>query len=95
MARAVPPPERRAEPQATLGGVGDQLRVCREARNLSAEAIAARSGTTAARLLDIEQGRGNPDFVTLDHIARLGLGLPLSRLIRAAERAAEARSRDA
>jgi hypothetical protein len=49
--------------------------------------VARRAETTAALVRAIENGRGNPEFLTLDHIARLGLRMPLSLIVAAAERA--------
>jgi transcriptional regulator with XRE-family HTH domain len=58
----------------------------RERRGWTQQEVAERAGLRERQLRDIEQGHANSSFIAFDHLARLGLGMPFSTLIEAAER---------
>jgi transcriptional regulator with XRE-family HTH domain len=80
----------RPEAEALLRLIGEAIQAERTARGLTVADLAARADTTPSRVSGIEEGRGNPDFLTLDAVVRHGLALPLTPLIVAAERARDA-----
>ena len=68
--------------------VGRQVKQEREAQGMMQTTLAERAGMRVALLREIEHGRGNPAFPALDRLVRVGLRIPLSDLIAAAEREA-------
>ncbi len=74
--------------RSLLAIVGRQVKHEREAQGMTQTALAERAGVRVARVREIEHGRGNPAFPALDHLVRIGLHIPLSDLIAAAEREA-------
>jgi transcriptional regulator with XRE-family HTH domain len=80
----------RPETHELLRLIGQSIQEERTARDLTVADLAARADTTALRVAAIEEGRGNPDFLTLDAVIRHGLVLPLTPLIAAAERTRDA-----
>lgn len=69
-------------PQPTLGKAIRQLR---EKSDLTQEALAAKANLTGRSLSAIETGKANPTWATVGDIAA-ALGVPVSRLAKAAER---------
>lgn len=65
--------------------LGRAVQIMRGTRGLTQRDLAARARVRAQRLSDIEAGRGNPTFATVEAIAR-GLGIKASELLAAAER---------
>lgn len=70
----------------SLNRLGSIIRVERERRGLSQEALASLGGVSRTYLGEIERGSANPSFTTLEQIAD-ALGLALSELIHVYERA--------
>ncbi|ALG10102.1 helix-turn-helix domain-containing protein [Kibdelosporangium phytohabitans] len=64
--------------------LADTLRAAREARDLSANALATRSGVSRAMIAKIERGETQPTAVLLGKLAA-ALGMTLSSLIARAE----------
>lgn len=58
---------------------GRCLRQIRQARRLTLEEVAERSGLDAAQLQKLEMGKGNVSLVTLSRLA-VGLGQPIAVL---------------
>jgi transcriptional regulator with XRE-family HTH domain len=60
--------------------LGQQIRSLRQARGLTLETIAQRSGISIGALSQVERGKGNPAFFTLIKIAH-ALEVPLTSLL--------------
>lgn len=65
--------------------LGDAIRSLRQARDLTQEALADRTGLTANYVGDCERGERNPSVRALWQLAD-GLGVPVSELMREAEK---------
>jgi transcriptional regulator with XRE-family HTH domain len=89
----------RASTEQLMATVGGELHALRKMRDLTIEALSARSGVSLGLISQIERGRGNPSFNTLVQMAH-ALDVPIGRLFHAAEdtsplvRADERRSLD-
>lgn len=89
----------RASAEQLMSTVGSQLRTLRKMRELTIEALSARSGVSIGLISQIERGRGNPSFNTLVQMAH-ALEVPIGRLFHTADetsplvRADERRSLD-
>jgi transcriptional regulator with XRE-family HTH domain len=66
---------------------GAQIRVIRQARGLTLEALGARTGFSAVQIYHVEKGEINTPIETLARIVA-GLGVPLYALFRQAEETA-------
>jgi transcriptional regulator with XRE-family HTH domain len=67
-----------------FGSVARNVRVARQRRGLSLEALAVRAGISKGILVALEQQRGNPSLSTLVRVAD-ALGLPVSSLVETGE----------
>jgi transcriptional regulator with XRE-family HTH domain len=65
--------------------LGQQIRSLRQARGLTLEAVAQRSGTSIGALSQVERGKGNPAFFTLVKVAH-ALEVPVTSLLQPATR---------
>src|SRR5262249_15403077 len=63
-----------------IAGLGERIRLERQQRRLSLEALAAQSGVSRSMLSDIERGAKVPTVLVLDRIAT-GLGASIARLL--------------
>jgi len=63
-----------------IAGLGERIRLERQQRRLSLEALAAQSGVSRSMLSDIERGAKVPTVLVLDRIAT-GLGTSIARLL--------------
>jgi transcriptional regulator with XRE-family HTH domain len=70
-----------------IGSVARNVRVARQRRGFSLEALAARAGISKGILVALEQQRGNPSLSTLIRVAD-ALGLPVSSLVETGEQEA-------
>ena len=63
-----------------IATLGERIRLERQQRRLSLEALAARTGVSRSMLSDIERGAKVPTVLVLDRIAT-GLGTSIARLL--------------
>ena len=77
-----------AQEQHDLALLGRALRALREERALTASALAAASGVSAATISALEDGRLDPDFQLLLDLAA-GIGVRPSELVSRAEQLAD------
>jgi transcriptional regulator with XRE-family HTH domain len=68
------------DPADFSSGLGHQIRLLRQSKGLTLEAIAQRSGISIGALSQVERGKGNPAFFTLIKIAH-ALDVPLTNLL--------------
>jgi transcriptional regulator with XRE-family HTH domain len=61
--------------------LGQQIRTLRQAKGLTLETIAQRTGSSIGALSQVERGKGNPAFFTLIKIAH-ALEVPLTSLLQ-------------
>jgi transcriptional regulator with XRE-family HTH domain len=59
----------RQEPNPALVALGEALRLIREEKDLSIEAVAVAAGISPARLVNLEAGRVDPDFELMLRLA--------------------------
>ncbi len=85
--RGVPAPGGEAGPEAVVAAIAGRLRVRRQERALSLDALAARSGVSKGMLVQIERGATNPSIGTLCRVAA-ALGTSVADLVDAAPAAA-------
>ncbi len=78
----MPKPGQKADP-----ALGKVLRALREKRKESRETLAHRSGVTLSSLADIEQGRANPSWATVQALCD-ALDTTMAKLAARVERAA-------
>ena len=69
-----------AASEAATATLGDRLRARREAAGLTQTQIAARSGLTQEMISNLERGKHQPRFETLERYAK-GLGLSVAALL--------------
>jgi transcriptional regulator with XRE-family HTH domain len=67
--------------------IAERVRECRAARNLSLDALAAKSGVSRSMISLIERGESSPTAVVLDKLA-VGLGVTLASLFNPSAEAA-------
>lgn len=58
---------------------GNHFRQLRKSKNLSQDAVAEKSGTSASYISEIEGGNANPTLYTTERLAQ-GLGVEISEL---------------
>jgi transcriptional regulator with XRE-family HTH domain len=65
--------------------IGRRVRAAREAAGLSQESLAEMSGINRGFLGELERGESSPTVTTLEKVCK-ALGVPVSELVRSAER---------
>src|ERR1051325_7490103 len=63
-----------------IAALGERIRLARQQRRLSLEALAAQSGVSRSMLSAVERGAKAPTVLVLDRIAT-GLGTSIARLL--------------
>lgn len=73
------PPERFSSGM-DMAALGERIRLERQRRRLSLDALAAQTGVSRSMLSDVERGEKVPSVIVLDRIAT-GLGTSIARLV--------------
>jgi transcriptional regulator with XRE-family HTH domain len=75
------------DPPTELVRLGIALRELRERQGFKQIEVATAAGMTESQVSDIERGKNNPGWLLLTRLLNDGLGLPVSELAEAYERA--------
>lgn len=68
-----------------LAALGGSIRALRKRQGLSVDALSQRADVSFGALSQLERGKGNPSFMTLNKLAE-ALGMPLTQLMHGAHR---------